>query len=151
MSLTGAASRSLDDAVRNSAASGVLYVVAAGNQGLDACNYSPARLGPVAGVITVGATTSTDRELNPTNWGSCVDIWAPGADILSTALGGGTQNMSGTSMASPHVAGGAALILSKSPSTTPAAVEAALKSSADLTGTFSKDGRGITRLDVRSF
>jgi subtilisin family serine protease len=151
MSLSGSPSQSVDDAVRSSVASGVLYAVAAGNQGDDACNYSPARVGSMAGVVTVGATFTDDRVIGQSNWGPCVDMWAPGGDIVSTALGGGTTSMSGTSMASPHVAGGAALVLARSPSSMPAAVEAALKSSAALPGTSSQDGRAVARLDVRGF
>jgi subtilisin family serine protease len=77
--------------------------------------------------------------------------WAPGVDILSTAIGGGTRMLSGTSMASPHVAGAAALFLSTNPTATPAHVEAALKAAAVSTGTTSKDTRPIIRLNVNGF
>jgi len=107
MSLGGSASSSIDTAVKNSADSGVFYSVAAGNEGVDACTKSPARAGTHNGVMTVAATDSLDREASFSNYGSCVDIWAPGVSILSTRNGGGTTTMSGTSMASPHVAGAA--------------------------------------------
>ena len=82
--------------------------------------------------------------------GSCVDIWAPGVSILSTRKGGGTTTMSGTSMASPHVAGGAALYLS-SHTGTPSVVESSLKAAATATSQRSKDGRLISRLYVGGF
>ncbi|MDP8960901.1 MAG: S8 family peptidase, partial [Actinomycetota bacterium] len=107
MSLSGGASSALDDAVRKSAKSGVLYVVAAGNSGANACNYSPARAGAGSnnGIVTVAATDSSNKEASWSNYGSCVDIWAPGVSIVSTYNNGGTATMSGTSMASPHVTG----------------------------------------------
>lgn len=115
MSLGGGASQALDDAVQGSAASGVFYAVAAGNSGADACNSSPARAGRDSGggsgIMTVAATDSLDREASWSNFGACVDIWAPGVSIPSTKLGGGVVSYSGTSMASPHVAGTAARYL----------------------------------------
>jgi subtilisin family serine protease len=95
--------------------------------------------------MTVAATDSADKEASWSNYGSCVDIWAPGVSVLSTRKGGGTTTMSGTSMASPHGAGGGALYLSTNTGSSPAAVEGALKSAAPATGTTSKDGRGIVR------
>jgi aqualysin 1 len=153
MSLGGGASNALDDAVRASAASGVFYAVAAGNSGANACNSSPARAGAGTnnGIATVAATDANDNEASWSNFGPCVDIWAPGVSILSTRLGGGTTTMSGTSMASPHVAGGAALYLGANPGRTPSQVESALTSAAESTGTASKDGRAITRLWVGGF
>jgi aqualysin 1 len=154
MSLGGSASQALDDAVRKSAQSGVVYALAAGNSGANACNYSPARAGAGTnnGIVTVAATDQNDNEASWSNYGSCVDIWAPGVSILSTSRGGGTTTMSGTSMASPHVAGGAALYLSRvSPGASPSQVEGALKSAAQNTGKLSKDGRTITRLWVGGF
>jgi aqualysin 1 len=149
MSLGGSASQALDDAVKKSANSGVFYAVAAGNSGANACNYSPARAGAGSnnGVMTVAATDSTDREASWSNYGSCVDIWAPGVSILSTRLKGGTTTLSGTSMASPHGAGGAALYLSRT-NASPASVEGALKTAATTTANKSKDGRTIKRLWV---
>ncbi len=153
MSLGGSVSDALDNAVRNSAASGVFYAVAAGNSGEDACNSSPARAGAGTdnGIMTVAATDSADKESSWSNYGSCVDIWAPGVSILSTRKGGGTTTMSGTSMASPHVAGGGALYLSGNTGAPPATVESALKSAAATTANKSKDGRTITRLYVGTF
>ena len=153
LSLGGFASRALDDAVRRSAASGVVYSVAAGNEGANACGSSPARAGAgtANGIVTTAATDSAERETSWSNYGSCVDLWAPGAGILSTWLGGGTTTLSGTSMAAPHVGGGAALYLSRHPTASPAAVESALRTAATVTGTSGKDGRAIARLNVRTF
>src|SRR5688500_5995282 len=121
MSLGGGASTALDDAVRRSAASGIFYALAAGNSGADACTSSPARAGAGTnnGIMTVAATDSADRETSWSNYGNCVDIWAPGLSILSTRKGGGTTTMSGTSMASPHGAGAGALYLSSHTSAAP--------------------------------
>lgn len=153
MSLGGGANQAVDDAVRNSAASGILYALAAGNDGADACNSSPARAGagPDNGIVTTAATDSGDAEASWSNYGDCVDIWSPGVSILSTRKGGGTTTMSGTSMASPHTAGGGGLYLSSHPGAAPATVEAALKSAATTTSAASKDGRPITRLYVGGF
>ena len=145
MSLSGGASDALDTAVENSAASGVFYSLAAGSQGSDACTYSPARVGAGTdnGIVTTAATTSSDAERSSSNYGACVDTWAPGESILSTRMGGGTTTMSGTSMAAPHVGGGAALYLSWNTSASPSAVEAALTSWAWAPSYLSKDGRSI--------
>jgi aqualysin 1 len=151
--LGGNASQALDDAVRNSAASGVFYSLAAGNKGTGTCSGSPARTGAGTdnGIATVAATDELDQETSWSNYGSCVDIWAPGARVLSTQMGGGTTTMGGTSMAAPHVGGGAALYLSSHASASSSAVEAALKSAAVSPGTYSKDDRSITRLYVGEF
>ena len=153
MSLGGGASTALDDAVRTSASSGVFYALAAGNSGADACNSSPARAGAGTnnGIMTVAATDSADKEASWSNYGNCVDIWAPGVSILSTKRRGGTTTMSGTSMASPHGAGGGALYLSSHTGASPSSVESALKSAATTTANKSKDGRTITRLYVGTF
>ena len=153
MSLGGGASQAIDDAVRSSAGSGVFYSVAAGNDGADACNSSPARAGAGVnnGIMTVAATDSADRESSWSNYGSCVDIWAPGVSVLSTKLNGGTSTKSGTSMAAPHGGGGGALHLSGNPSAGPAAVEVALTGAAQTTGTTSKDSSAINRLYVGVF
>ncbi len=145
MSLSGGASRALDDAVRKSAKSGVLYVVAAGNRGANACNYSPARAGAGSnnGIVTVAATDSSNKEASWSNYGSCVDIWAPGVSIVSTYNNGGTATMSGTSMAGPHVAGTGGLYLSRNTTASPATAEATLKANVVSPGTASKDGRAI--------
>jgi subtilisin family serine protease len=107
MSLGGTASSSVNTAANNLANSGVFLAVAAGNNsGADACNYSPAG---AAAATTVGSTTSTDGRSSFSNIGSCVDIYAPGSSITSAKLNGTSTVMSGTSMASPHVAGVGAL------------------------------------------
>ena len=153
MSLGGPTSQALDDAVRNSAASGVFYSIAAGNEGADACKTSPARAGAGQdnGIATVSATNKRDAEPSWSNYGRCVDIWAPGAGVLSTKKGGGTTTMSGTSQAAPHVGGGGALYLSKNTAASPAAVEEALTSGANLTGSTSKDGAAVIREYVGGF
>jgi len=119
MSLGGGASAALDDAVRRVIADGVTMAVAAGNENADACSKSPAR---TAEALTVAASDRNDARASFSNRGTCVDLFAPGVDITSAWLNNGTSTISGTSMASPHVAGVAAQYLGAHPSASPAAV-----------------------------
>lgn len=124
LSLSGGYSQAENDAVNRLIRDGVTVVVAAGNNNDDACSYSPAS---VPAALTVAASNSSDLRADFSNRGNCVDLYAPGVDVVSAAVGGGSEMMSGTSMASPHVAGAAALILSKHHSYSPARVAAQLK------------------------
>jgi subtilisin family serine protease len=118
MSLGGDASASLDSAVENLFNNGYVMVVAAGNSNTDACNSSPAR---VSKAITVAATDNTDTRASYSNYGSCVDIFAPGSQINSAWIGSNTATkvLNGTSMATPHVAGVVAEMLQSAPTATP--------------------------------
>ncbi|WP_200303628.1 S8 family peptidase [Streptomyces adelaidensis] len=140
MSLGGGASTALDTAVANSIASGVTYAVAAGNSSANASSYSPAR---VASAITVGATTSTDARASYSNYGSVLDIFAPGSSITAGwyTSDTATNTISGTSMATPHVAGAAAVYLAGHTSATPAQVATALTGGA-VTGKVTSPGTG---------
>jgi len=136
MSLGGGASSALDAAVLSLHNAGIVVSVAAGNSNANACNYSPAR---AEKAITVGATDIRDSRASFSNYGACVDIFAPGVDITSTWIGSSndaTNTISGTSMACPHVSGAAALYLQADASMSPDAVWAqmAADSSADLVG-----------------
>ncbi|MFD4569296.1 S8 family peptidase [Streptomyces sp. NPDC058467] len=140
MSLGGSASTSLDTAVANSIASGVTYAVAAGNSSANASSYSPAR---VSTAITVGATTSTEAKASYSNYGSTLDIFAPGSSILAgyNTSDTATATLSGTSMATPHVAGAAAVYLAGHTSATPAQVTTALVNGA-TSGVVTSAGTG---------
>ena len=151
MSLGGPQNTAVDDAVKGAVARGVFFGVAAGNDGGNACAHSPAAAGTTSGVDTVAATDSSDTEASWSNYGSCVDIWAPGVSIYSTYKSGSYATLSGTSMATPHVVGGAALYLSSHTTASPGAVETALHNAATTTSKKSKDGRTIIREYVGGF
>ncbi|MBW3571698.1 MAG: S8 family peptidase, partial [Gemmatimonadetes bacterium] len=108
LSLGGGASQAIDDAVNRLSNAGLFVAVAAGNDNVDACTKSPAR---ASTVTTVASSTSTDAKSSFSNWGSCVELYAPGSAITSAWYTGdtATNTISGTSMASPHVAGVGAL------------------------------------------
>ncbi|MGB1727946.1 MAG: S8 family serine peptidase, partial [Ilumatobacteraceae bacterium] len=126
LSLGGGASWALDTAVQGLVSDGIVTAVAAGNSNNNACYYSPAR---ESTSITVGSTTSTDARSSFSNYGSCVDIFAPGSSITSAWHTGGTNTISGTSMASPHVAGAAAALWGTDLDQTAAAVKSAVLAS----------------------
>jgi subtilisin family serine protease len=142
MSLGGGANIAVDLAVKNSIADGVAYAVAAGNSNAPACQFSPAR---VTEAMTVGASTITDAKASFSNWGSCMDWFAPGQSITSawSTSDSATNTISGTSMASPHTAGVAALYLQSNPAASPATVRKSLASAATT--------RRITGLDRRFY
>jgi len=119
MSLGGSGTlQTMKDAVDAATAAGVTVVVAAGNDNSDACGFSPAY---VPSALTVGSTDQSDARSYFSNYGRCVDFWAPGSSITSAshASDTGSATFSGTSMACPHVSGGAALVLARSPSNNP--------------------------------
>ncbi|KAH6641905.1 peptidase S8/S53 domain-containing protein [Chaetomium tenue] len=140
MSLGGGYSASINQAAAALVNAGVFLAVAAGNDNANSANYSPAS---EASVCTVGATDSSDRKASYSNYGSVVDIQAPGTNILSTWIGGRTNTISGTSMASPHIAGLAAYLLALEGSKTPAALCNYIKTTA-LSGAISGLPSGTT-------
>jgi subtilisin family serine protease len=144
MSLEGPAASVLDDAVRRAVAAGITFVVAAGNHKRNACTESPAR---TAEALTVGATDRADARASFSNYGRCLDLFAPGVAIASDWHTGNQAHalMSGTSMAAPHVAGAAALLLSAHPRWRPAQVRAALVAAATR-GRVARAGAGSPNL-----
>ncbi|HEU5470252.1 MAG TPA: S8 family peptidase [Actinophytocola sp.] len=141
MSLGGPGSdAATENAVRNSIADGVTYAIASGNSSSDACNFTPAR---VAEAITVNASDINDARASFSNFGTCTDIFGPGVSITSawSTSDTATNTISGTSMATPHVSGGAALILGGDPSLTPAQVTAAMIANS-TPGVVSNPGAG---------
>ncbi|MBM4189038.1 MAG: S8 family peptidase [Gemmatimonadetes bacterium] len=138
MSLGGGLSPSLNAAVANAVGAGIVFTVSAGNSNASACNYSPAS---EPSAITVGATTSSDARSSFSNFGTCVDLFAPGSGIVAAVWPSGTASYSGTSMSAPHGAGVAGLYLQSNPTATPAQVATAVINGA-VTGKVTNPGTG---------
>ena len=149
MSLGAGPSTSFDDAVNRLIASGITAVVAAGNETANACNGSPSR---VPAALTIAASDQADARASFSNYGSCVDLFAPGTSIKSAyhTSTNALALMSGTSMATPHVAGRAALLLQASPSMTPSAVASSILSTASPVTIANSLGSPALLLNVRS-
>jgi subtilisin family serine protease len=141
----------LDSAIQNAVASGVTVVVAAGNNGVNACSTSMARLSSrvePTGVMAVAAVDDRGREASWSNYGSCIAMWAPGVGVASLSPIGSIASLSGTSMAAPHVAGAAAAVRAVYPSWSAVQVDEYLKKTSRALSTRSKDGSLISHLDI---
>lgn len=141
----GGISPGLNNSINNSIAAGVHYVVSAGNFNGDACGFLPAN---IPGVIVVGATTNTDNRAGYSNFGPCIDVWAPGHSITSLdyLTNNGIRSMSGTSMAAPMAAGTVALYLQNHPAASPATVQNVIKNSARPNIVLNVDGTSTRSL-----
>lgn len=142
---------SLDTSLKNAVSSGVLIAVAAGNSADNTCGSTMVGLSSGVqgtGVMAVAAADSSGNEASFSSYGSCVALWAPGVSVLSDSNVGGVTTMSGTSMATPHVAGAAAMVRAVNPQWTPAQVDAYLKATTLTSGAGSKDGRLVARLNI---
>jgi subtilisin family serine protease len=138
-------SNAMTTSITNSINSGITYVVSAGNFNDNACNYSPAN---ISAALVAGASTASDNRAGYSNFGPCIDVWAPGHSITSTdyLTNDGSRVMSGTSQASPMVAGVAALYLQNNPAASPATVHNAVRNSSTNNIVTNIDGTSTRRL-----